>query len=302
MENIMPITFLKMDFVGEQGVSPRLGRMITTDAFEDITQEDYVVPYANAQNIAFEPTDMIAISYSDGRGWFNVMIDGDSVLLSPISEQGDVTVDLPTSALNIPFWDNTAGKLDNVGFVPANTAFPNLVTVEGGNGVHNIAVFYDESGSIEDIGVAFSNPNLPIVASINGATVVNNLPEFADTAGTLRDSGISPTNGALTKVASVSGSTVVGHAASYNDTAGTLVDSGQRMPFATAVSGAAGSATVVFTVAGAALADACWFAPNTIVNPVAQVSCAATGTNQVTVVFTGNTGGVAGYVWVQKAP
>jgi hypothetical protein len=341
----MGIISINTDTPGLVGVNPRNVKIISSDNLATVLEEGYLNPIT-LEGYTILTTDVIQMWYdyvNDANPGtydeFTVSITDGVITLVMETQTGNVTTNLPTVARNVPVWSDTAGELDKTGYVISNQAFPNVVTVESGNGVHNIAVFYDESGSIEDLGIAFSNPNLPVVVSVNGATVVNNLPEFADTAGTIRDSGISPTNGALAKVSSFSGTSVaanipvfsdtagsiqpstvsfsnasnpkastvsgaitVGHVPSFTDTSGSIIDSGQRMPFATSVSGAAGSATVVFTVPGVALADACWFAPNTIINSVAQVSCAATGTNQVTVVFTGDTGGVAGYVWVQKAP
>lgn len=297
----MSITYLKMDFVGEQGVTPRLGRMVSTDNFATITTANYLTAYANGLNIAFEPTDMIAATYSDGRGWFNVNISGDIITLVAESSSGDVTVDIPTTVDNITFWADTAGKLSNTGYEPSSVAGDWVAMVSGSTLAGKLARYLDTQGTLEATNVQPSSYDIPALASVDAPVTINHIPRFSDTEGSIED-GYAVSDSGLTVVAGVNGATVVGHAAEFDDITGSIIDSGQRIPFSTDVSGAGGGITNPVTVTGAAIGDTAIFTGLTNTNNVACVLCSVTAPDEVTIVFTADPGAFTGKVLIQKAP
>lgn len=91
----MAITDISRDW----GISPSIVRVVTTDDLATITEDGYLTAQANnikaIQNGTFEwlDTDMVAISYAGGKGFFTVdMTDMTFASLSPMAGHLAVTL------------------------------------------------------------------------------------------------------------------------------------------------------------------------------------------------------------------
>src|ERR1017187_699933 len=176
----MGILSFQMSFVGQVGVFPRRGKMITTDNLATITAAGYLNPLTLLGNVMY-PTDLIDVVYSYS---VNTNSGTDDTLSVSISN-GIITLSEEV--------------------FPGNVVFP---VVSG-----DFAVFSGTSGKIADLGYLPSNAAKTVVAMINAAPTTNHVAQFADAFGTLKDGGVLGTaaakaasNAGLSTLASTAGS------------------------------------------------------------------------------------------------
>jgi len=117
----MTISQIQLEFAGQTNVNPRLGRIVCDDNLSTITTAGYL--NSNAGGYAFYPTDMLAISYAGGEGFFTLSFGANNVIT--LAETG-TSVTLPTVANDIAIFSNTTGTLADsgipIGNVPASPA------------------------------------------------------------------------------------------------------------------------------------------------------------------------------------
>jgi hypothetical protein len=69
----MGIISLKMDFTGQSNVTPRLGRMFTTDTISKVQSVGYLDKFVKNLNISILKTDTIMVAASDQSRLFRVL-------------------------------------------------------------------------------------------------------------------------------------------------------------------------------------------------------------------------------------
>jgi hypothetical protein len=196
--------------IGEVGVTPRIILVYSTDNLATITAAGYL----NAGNLAgtqLSTTDMIAITFNGGQGWFQVSINTSTGVYTLVSTSS--IVNLPTIANHIATYTNTDGSLGedaataiNGGNIQAGLSgtagylatFPGtaakgslrlVAAANAGNTVTQItnASFGQASVlTIPDVGGAAGNFNLSPAALVNG-----NLIQASGTAGLTADAGVA---------------------------------------------------------------------------------------------------------------
>jgi len=112
----MAIKQITTDLAGEVGVTPRIVRLYTDDAFATITAANYLKSVI-AQGYTFYPTDIVAVSYgaTETTQFFSLSISSNTITLVPFA--GSVTA--PVTNGNIVQFNGTSGSITN-GPVAAN--------------------------------------------------------------------------------------------------------------------------------------------------------------------------------------
>jgi len=209
----MALLSLNPNFAGQSGVNPRLVRMISTDDYDAITAENYLL---NASNLGspLMPTDFIFASYgadSTIHGIFYPVIDAGSITLAPYVGEGNVQ--LPVLVNHIAIFKDTngligddsamainggnfqAGLSGTAGYLasfPATAAKGSLrLTAVANSGdtvttISNAAMGQASVVSIPDPAAATANFLVAPAALVN-----NNLLKASGTAGLSIDSGIA---------------------------------------------------------------------------------------------------------------
>ncbi len=90
----MTFRTITMEFAGQVGVEPRIGRMFTDNIYSEIIAPGYIKQGDSGYNYSI--TDMIAVSYSDGNNGvshslFVVTISGNIITLEDLTESGGLT-------------------------------------------------------------------------------------------------------------------------------------------------------------------------------------------------------------------
>ncbi len=197
----MGILSLQMDFVGQQGVFPRRGKMVTTDNLGTVTAAGYLNNQTLQGNVMY-PTDIIdaVIDYNVNT---NSGVDDTFVLtisngiISLAQQPFPGTVTLPVVDGDFANFDGTSGTIQDLGFVPSNPAKTVVVMLDAAPTINHVAKFTNANGTIGDGGVlgtaaakAASNNAFANVASTTGVFTIGHVVSAADTAGSIQDSGI----------------------------------------------------------------------------------------------------------------
>ncbi len=202
----MAITSLLRDWA--DGVS--IVRMVSTNTLAEVGTTGYLL--AQASNIAalnngpFEwvVSDMVLVYASDGWGFFQ--IDPDFESLIPFVFGGSV-VGAPVTVGDFAVFQSTSGNLEDLGYLPSNSAKTRVVMAGSAVVANHIALFQDTTGTIDDTAATAIN-NGSIQAGLSG------------TAGTLISYPAAATNGHMIIAA-------VGNAGNFNLTVSSISSLGQ---------------------------------------------------------------------------
>lgn len=80
----MAILSLKMDFPGQIGVTPRLGKLFVNDTIAQATSAGFLNSYVKNTNTAIFRTDTIDVAASDDTKLCKVVLTGSSIQLVAI--------------------------------------------------------------------------------------------------------------------------------------------------------------------------------------------------------------------------
>jgi hypothetical protein len=175
----MSITSIHLDFVGQTDVHPRVGRIVSTDNLATITAAGYL--NAQANGAVFYPSDMLAIKYSGGEGWFTLSFGANNIITLIDSSS---TIAIPTIANHIAVYTNTSGGLGE----DAATA------INGGNIQAGLS---GTAGSLASFPATSAKGSFVIqgVANTgNTTTTLSNAPMGQQTTITIPDPGASAAN------------------------------------------------------------------------------------------------------------
>jgi len=195
----MPITQIQMDLIGESGVNPRLGRIVCTDDYGDVTGLNFLKPQ-EAMGYSFLPTDFIAVTYSGGFGWFQPEIAAGAITLVPMPAPGASGGTIVSG--NFTVFDGTAGLLEDLGYSPSNAAKTKVVMANGATVSGNLAVFTDTAGTVDDNLAAL---NTVTNASATPGTVRSLTGQLTSSATTMTSGNLVGARGAVTCVGASGG-------------------------------------------------------------------------------------------------
>lgn len=156
----------QMDFAGQVGVLPRLGKIFTNDTLAQVTAPNYLRPLI-ATGITFRPSDQIQLTYgalSNMTDIFDVNISGTTITLT----LNDAIVTLPVVSGDFAVFNGTTGTIKDAGYSATNAAKTKVIMANSAFVVGNIATASDTSGTLTDSGVAvnkvlqagFANPDV----------------------------------------------------------------------------------------------------------------------------------------------
>jgi|SRR5580658_192665 hypothetical protein len=96
------VTTVVTDITGEIGIIPRIVRVNTSATLSQVTTANFLQSTLN-QGYTFYPTDLVAVSYNGGNGFFNVSIGISGITLtqsfiSTINNAGQIISAIETSA------------------------------------------------------------------------------------------------------------------------------------------------------------------------------------------------------------
>jgi hypothetical protein len=148
----MSILSITTDFSGQVGVSPRLPRITCDDDLATVTSLNYLQGVMN-QGYPFYPTDMVAITYSGGFGFFQPEFSSSGITLVASPDAGGVI--LPVVVNNVATFADTSGTLHDVGLAKATIATWNGSPVSG-----NVVEFSNTTGRVTDSGIVATNVQL----------------------------------------------------------------------------------------------------------------------------------------------
>jgi len=123
----MALKSIQMEFAGQAGVSPRLGRMVTTDNLAAITTAGYLNNNSNATGINFSASDFIFVNYDaplNGTGGSTGMFT------FSIDSQGIITLVVPTS--DVPAFVQ--------GVTPGTSAASKALSLDGSSNLNGVAI------------------------------------------------------------------------------------------------------------------------------------------------------------------
>ena len=218
----MALRSVQMDFAGQIGVNPRLGRMVTTDSLETITTAGYL----NNQNAGtqfgtnFLNTDILFVAYDYNdktgtatTGWFSVSVASNGQVTLSVSDTDtpeyvqDITPG--TSAASKAIVLNSSSEIDGVLFsnIEAAGTFISSVTAAPAevNLTHLQPASVTTSSTTPASGTCAAQFQLKTAMATNIAAVTPIWLYISTSAGSLTTaaSGIAAlTNGALTEVVS----------------------------------------------------------------------------------------------------
>ncbi len=143
----MAILKIQTDFTGEVGVSPRLVRIVSSDVYATIITANYLKP-AESMGYTFMPTDFIAISYSDGFGWFRPAITSSTITLEPMPAPGAASGTIVDG--HFANFDGVTGRIKDDGFLPSDPLKTRVVMAGSAVQANYLAKFADILGTIDD--------------------------------------------------------------------------------------------------------------------------------------------------------
>jgi Repeat of unknown function (DUF5907) len=188
---------IEVNFTGQEGIEPRLDRMVTSDTLETILAPGYLNRAAESAGVTFSRSDLMAINYGDGSGgtisdWFRLSYSGNSVI-TLVKETGEVSGPGSSYDNEIVLFSGTSGSnIKGVGFTPVidsllgfnGTATPANITAGT-----NISI---SGGVISATGSGTGNVVGPETSTSGGIAF------FANTSGELlQDTPFSPVANSL---------------------------------------------------------------------------------------------------------
>jgi len=144
----MTIQQITTNFSGQEGVNPRLIRIVCNDNYAAITALNYLNNSVIKGGNQFYPTDFVAVAYSGGFGWFNLSITSSGITLVPTAAPGSATGSLVNGDFAV--FNGTTGLIKDSGYSPSNAAKTKVVMANAATVVKNVAVFSDLNGTIQD--------------------------------------------------------------------------------------------------------------------------------------------------------
>lgn len=171
----------------DQAYSPFIVRIVSEDTLAAVGTAGYLTAQAdviaalNEGPFEWEVSDMVLVYASDGWGFFQ--IDPAFASLTPFAFS-DAVVGTPVVVGNFAIFQSTSGNLEDLGYLPSNSAKTKVVMAGSAVQVGYIAHFVDTSGTIDDTAGAVINAG-NIQAGLSG------------TAGTLISYPAVAANGSL---------------------------------------------------------------------------------------------------------
>lgn len=126
------MSFIKvqMDFAGQVGVVPRVGRLFTDFQYAQLTEPGFI--YQGFDGNTYSPTDVIIASYNDGNhsvshGIFVPVFNGTQITLEDLSESGGLTPPINLMGQkNVQIAGSLTVTNNSVDVVGVGTLFTNL--------------------------------------------------------------------------------------------------------------------------------------------------------------------------------
>lgn len=146
----MPITHFQSDYVGQEGVLPRAGRIASTDNFASVTAEGYIDSIRH-QGYNAQDGDFVFMSYNSGasNGIFNVQI-GNGNISTLLPYVGEGSVELPVVSGHFANFDGATGLIQDAGFLPSDATKTRVVMASASVNISHIACFSDINGTVND--------------------------------------------------------------------------------------------------------------------------------------------------------
>lgn len=167
----MSIHNFQFQFIGEDGVTPRLCRISTNDSLATITATGYLDSLILQGNPVY-PTDFFFINYGTAgttSGIFTPSFSGGVCTLNAYESTGNVT--LPVVSGDFAVFNGTAGVIKDAGYSASNAAKTKVVMANAAVTVNHLASFVDTAGTVQDSGVLTSavqlNTNIKAGHTIN---------------------------------------------------------------------------------------------------------------------------------------
>ena len=76
----MAIVSFRMDFPGQVGIYPRVGKLQSTDDLATVAGAGYLDAVANAQSISVTSSDIVAVTASDGNEFYRPTVSSTGVI------------------------------------------------------------------------------------------------------------------------------------------------------------------------------------------------------------------------------
>jgi hypothetical protein len=197
----MAILNIKRDW----GVYPAIVRIASSDTLATVGGAGYLtaqllnIEALNGGKFEWVTSDFVLVYASNGWGFFNVSADFTSLDAFAFSA---AVVGTPVVVGDFAVFASTSGNLEDLGYLPSNAAYPNVVMNSGTTIANHIAVYNDTHGSIgEDAATAINGGN--IQAGLSGTA--GYLASFPATAskGSLEVKAVANTGNTVTTISNV---------------------------------------------------------------------------------------------------
>ncbi len=268
------MTTITLEFAGQSGVQPRLGRVLALDkTYSEIITAGFLNEPARVSGNSVLPTDFIAIVYEDGASWFNPSISSSGVI-TLVPTFSPINVTLPTIADHIATYADVDGNLAE----NATTA------INGGNlqaGLSGTAGYLASfpttalKGSLRVTGVANTGDTVTTISNVAmGQASVISIPDPATATANFAVAPAVLVNNNLVKA---------------SGTGGLVADAGARIVSNTTAAYAGGGTSNAFTANGLTVASKGSAVIRASTNSV-SITKALPGTNTLTITFSADPG------------
>lgn len=260
-----------VDFAGQVGVNPRLGRVLALDkTFTQVTTAGFLNAAVKSGEATVLPTDFFAVTYNGGFGWFYPSISSGVITLAPIGP----AVAVPTIANHIAVYTNTDGTLGE----DAATA------INGGNIQAGLS---GTAGTLASFPATSSKGSFVFKATANTGNTVTTFTNAAMGQATVitTPDPVSATANNIVAAAALVDQNLV----KASGTAGLVVDAGARIISNTTSSFAGGGTSNTFTATGLTSAAKGSAVIRASTNSV-SITKALPGTNTLAITFSADPG------------
>jgi len=191
----MAILSIVTDFAGQQGVHPRLIKLVTNDTYAVVTAQGYLNKLVAGGTVLLE-TDMAEVVYGDNEtALLNVVFSGGNWTLATPAQ----IIPLDGTEGNFVNFSAIAGGLEDLGFSATDPDKTKVVMANGAVTIGRIACFTDTAGTIDDNAATAVNGG-NIQAGLSGTAGVLRSYSSTGSKGYLEVAGVANTGDTATTV------------------------------------------------------------------------------------------------------
>jgi len=267
----MAILSVTTAFTGQEGVTPQIERILSTDTYDQTIAAGYLNALAS-QGFSFGNNDIVLIKYSTDTGFFKIAISNGVITLSPMVSAGEV--ELPVAANRFAVFTNTLGTIGDT----------TAAAIHDGNIQAGLS---GTAGTVSSFPATLAKGSLRLAGVANTGDTITTISNAA--MGQASVVSIPDPAGATANFVVAAAALVNNNLVKASGTAGLVVDAGARIISNTTAAFAGGGTTNSFTATGLTVAAKGSAVIRASTNSV-SITKALPGTNTLDITFSADPG------------